>query len=538
MSADSLFSIVTPAPVPVAAPAAPDARDDSGFDRMVGKAMDGESRQPSSGDLNEVAKTQAGTAAPRPTTSPMAATQAAIATATSDDADVTIETTVVAVASGDDPAAPADADGPALDTPRILPVVAEDKSADAPQVLPAAPPVIMTSEVEALPPPPPSPSVTKRADEPQVLPGLAVTGDTPATTASGKTADGPQVLPVAADKTGPSQGLPVPTKGADPQVQPPVAPSPVVGKAGGPQILPGAETVAQPDKVAEPATPAVTAAGAKAAAAAAAAALAPTVTPPPPLRTLAERTAPVSNSVRATGTAGDRTSVSAPAAGTATATAPAVPAAGATSTTPETASLSDRPLTPAVAAAPVPVPVIDDAAMKSTVDQLPVEAPPVSVTQSGTASQAYSLSNISNAAVEATAQLAAQIIRRMDTRSTRFEMALTPDDLGRVDVSLDIDEHGRLAARLAFDNPAAALDMKGRVDDLRRQLEEAGFHLADDAFQFADRDRSAGEQFDRRQGRAFAAASRLSNEADAAAPVTPPRWMSLSLTPDRVDMKV
>jgi flagellar hook-length control protein FliK len=195
-------------------------------------------------------------------------------------------------------------------------------------------------------------------------------------------------------------------------------------------------------------------------------------------------------------------------------------------------------MTPGNGAPVIPVAAASEATVKSPVDQQPVESPPAPVTQTSTASQTYSLSNLSTAAVEATAQMAAQIIRRMDARSTRFEMALTPDDLGRVDVSLDIDEHGRLAARMAFDNPAAALDMKGRVDELRRQLEEAGFHLADDAFQFTQREQSSGEQFDRRQGRAFAAASRVSNEADAAAPVTPPRWMSLSLTPDRVDMKV
>ncbi|RZJ39313.1 MAG: flagellar hook-length control protein FliK [Brevundimonas sp.] len=124
-------------------------------------------------------------------------------------------------------------------------------------------------------------------------------------------------------------------------------------------------------------------------------------------------------------------------------------------------------------------------------------------------------------------------------------MALTPDDLGRVDVRLEIDAEGRLAARLAFDNPAAATDLKGRADDLRRQLEQQGFQLADDAFEFTQRD-SGSSAFDRgqdaRQGqdqgqsRAFAAANRLNAETDTAA--LPPRWQALSLTPTGVDMKV
>ena len=131
-------------------------------------------------------------------------------------------------------------------------------------------------------------------------------------------------------------------------------------------------------------------------------------------------------------------------------------------------------------------------------------------------------------------------MRKLEGRSTRFEMALTPDDLGRVDVKLDIDSEGRLAARLAFDNPAAATDLRGRVDELRRQLEDAGFHLADDAFEFAERDSGsqrlrpwAGPA--RRQSRAFAAAARLNAETTTP---SPPRWMSLSLSPSGVDMKV
>ena len=119
-------------------------------------------------------------------------------------------------------------------------------------------------------------------------------------------------------------------------------------------------------------------------------------------------------------------------------------------------------------------------------------------------------------------------------------MALLPEELGRVDVKLDIDSEGRLAARLAFDNPAAATDLRGRVDELRRQLEQAGFQLADDAFEFTERDSGSsafdrGDDARRGSGRAFAAAARLNAETDA---VPAPRWTALSLTPAGVDLKV
>ena len=163
-----------------------------------------------------------------------------------------------------------------------------------------------------------------------------------------------------------------------------------------------------------------------------------------------------------------------------------------------------------------------------------------SASEAAAPTRGHSLSTLSRASIDATAQIAAQIQRRLEGRSTRFEIALRPAELGRVDVKLDIDAEGRLAARLAFDNPVAATDLRGRVDELRRQLEAAGFELAEDAFEFAERD-SGSSAFDRGQdtrhgqGRAFAAAARLNTEIDVA---QPPQWLAHSLSPSGVDMKV
>ncbi|VXA91297.1 flagellar hook-length control protein FliK [Brevundimonas sp. G8] len=152
------------------------------------------------------------------------------------------------------------------------------------------------------------------------------------------------------------------------------------------------------------------------------------------------------------------------------------------------------------------------------------------------------LSTLSRATVETTAQLAAQIARRLDSRSTRFDMVLTPEDLGRVDVSLEIGKDGQLSARLAFDNPAAAADLKGRADELRRQLQDAGFQVAGDALDFSQRDPSAGNggAFDRQQQRnaLFAGGSRLAAQADTPIVPAPGAWINHSQTPERVDLKV
>lgn len=150
-------------------------------------------------------------------------------------------------------------------------------------------------------------------------------------------------------------------------------------------------------------------------------------------------------------------------------------------------------------------------------------------------------STLSRVTVETTVQIAARIVRQLEAKQTRFDMVLTPEDLGRVEVSLDIDADGQLAARLAFDNPAAAADLRGRVDELRRQLTDAGFQLAGDALEFSDRGAGAfsGGAFERGQNRAFsfAGGKRLGDQADLAV-AGPAAWINLSLTPDRVDMRV
>lgn len=251
---------------------------------------------------------------------------------------------------------------------------------------------------------------------------------------------------------------------------------------------------------------------------------------PAPLRALAERTSrPLDPPAEKTSEASTSGSTVVDARTVATGTAPS----GGSQTGP------DRTAGPSAAALGAATEIAARA------DEPVVEAAPSGEHATGSAAtpaqtRDVSLSGLSRATIDATAEIAAQILRKLEGRSTRFEMALTPDDLGRVDVKLDIDSEGRLAARLAFDNPVAATDLRGRVDDLRRELEDAGFHLADDAFEFAERD-SGSSSFDRGQdarhgqNRAFAAASRLNAEIDVA---QPPRWMALSLSPAGVDLKV
>ena len=134
---------------------------------------------------------------------------------------------------------------------------------------------------------------------------------------------------------------------------------------------------------------------------------------------------------------------------------------------------------------------------------------PANATPTATPAQAaYQAADVNAAAAqaavrgspEATAFLAAQLVKRLDGQSTRFEMQLHPADLGRVDVQMRIEQDGRLNAQMAFDNPVAAADFRAHADELRRQLEQAGFQLSDNSLSFTDRNpqqqgQSSGQGF-------------------------------------------
>ena len=375
-----------------------------------------------------------------------------------------------------------------------------------PLVLPAEPEAPANSDVKAS-------AEDGGEDRPVVLP--------PAPTGASGASDDPPVMPLQPVDRNPGP------KTNDPQTPPIVSDfHPYRDEVRGPLIATAAQTAAALEAIN---------AEARAGAPVASPASTGSSTPPPvvpspaPLRALAERTArPVEASDGKSG-GEPRAAGPSPAPSAATSAAPPV----ASGTTPGAADLL------AAAAAR------DAAAENGETGEPTPDLPPPgdsapAQTQATATVRETGVSQLSRATIEATAQIAAQILRRLEGRSTRFEMALTPDELGRVDVKLDIDSEGRLNARLAFDNPAAATDLRGRADELRRQLEDAGFHLAADAFEFAERD-SGSSAFDRGQdarngsSRAFAAASRLNTEIDVA---QPPRWLALTLSPSGVDMKV
>ena len=148
------------------------------------------------------------------------------------------------------------------------------------------------------------------------------------------------------------------------------------------------------------------------------------------------------------------------------------------------------------------------------------------------------------AATSATvADLAAQVSRKLQGRNTHFDIQLTPEGLGRVDVRVDIDAQGKLTAAMAFDNPHAAAELRGRSGDLQRALEQAGFDISGGLSFQSPQDGQGGGRFadqtpDREawQGRAFQNALGVADEAETAAVAA--RLYQQRRSPTGVDLRI
>ena len=132
---------------------------------------------------------------------------------------------------------------------------------------------------------------------------------------------------------------------------------------------------------------------------------------------------------------------------------------------------------------------------------------------SATASTTNALTQVHPGAVpvrgspQTVANLAAQIAKKLEGRSTRFDLELNPQGLGRVDVRMEIGASGRMSAAMTFDTPQAAAELRARAAELQRHLEQAGFDLSGGlSFDVAgDRGqgRQAQQQTDNDNGQAF-----------------------------------
>jgi flagellar hook-length control protein FliK len=89
-------------------------------------------------------------------------------------------------------------------------------------------------------------------------------------------------------------------------------------------------------------------------------------------------------------------------------------------------------------------------------------------------------------------QIADQVIRKVDGKSTSFDIALNPAGLGQVNVKVQIDASGQISASLSFNNPHAAAEAQSRAGDLQQALQHAGFNLSQNGLSFGSNGAGAG----------------------------------------------
>nr|WP_223395767.1 flagellar hook-length control protein FliK [Caulobacter segnis] len=94
---------------------------------------------------------------------------------------------------------------------------------------------------------------------------------------------------------------------------------------------------------------------------------------------------------------------------------------------------------------------------------------------------------------ETVAALSAEIIKKADAKTTRFDVALTPEGLGKVDVRIEIGRDGALTASMKFDTVHAAQELRNKAGELRQALADAGFNVADNALSFDVSSQNGGQ---------------------------------------------
>ncbi|MGE3143819.1 MAG: flagellar hook-length control protein FliK [Hyphomonadaceae bacterium] len=82
------------------------------------------------------------------------------------------------------------------------------------------------------------------------------------------------------------------------------------------------------------------------------------------------------------------------------------------------------------------------------------------------------------------AQVAQQIVRRIENGATRFELRLDPPDLGRVDVRLELSRDHRVTALIAADDAGTLAQLTRAAREIEQTLQAAGLELAENGLTF------------------------------------------------------
>jgi flagellar hook-length control protein FliK len=82
-------------------------------------------------------------------------------------------------------------------------------------------------------------------------------------------------------------------------------------------------------------------------------------------------------------------------------------------------------------------------------------------------------------------QVAFEVVRQFEAGNTKFQIRLDPADLGRIDVSLDMDKHGTVNARMFVERPETLDLMMRDQRALQQALQQAGLDTGKTNLEFS-----------------------------------------------------
>ena len=90
--------------------------------------------------------------------------------------------------------------------------------------------------------------------------------------------------------------------------------------------------------------------------------------------------------------------------------------------------------------------------------------------------------------------LAVAIAARAQEGSNQFDIKLTPPELGRIDVQLNVDSNGQVTSHMTVERPETLQLLQTQQPQLQQALEQAGLTTADNGLQYSLRDQSFAGQ--------------------------------------------
>lgn len=92
------------------------------------------------------------------------------------------------------------------------------------------------------------------------------------------------------------------------------------------------------------------------------------------------------------------------------------------------------------------------------------------------------------------AGLAVAIASRAQAGSNQFEIRLSPPELGRIDVQLNVDGNGQVTSHMTVERPETLQLLQSQQPQLQSALEQAGLTTANNGLQFTLSDQSFAGQ--------------------------------------------